>query len=103
MILADMVDYHSLLGLDFLKYASINIDVKRNESASKYGTTKFMKQIRQLPKAKTLKSSATINIPANTVMFIHEKLADMDCRDKKFLLWFCRPELEPTPRLRNCG
>ena len=55
MIVADMVDYHCLLGLDFLKDASINIDVTRNELTSTYGTTKFMKHIHQLPKANTLK------------------------------------------------
>ena len=89
MIVADMVDYHCLLGLDFLKYAFINIDVRRNEWTSKYGTTKFMKYIHQLPKAKTLKSSADITIPANTVMFIHGKLADMNCRDEKEPTEYC--------------
>ena len=90
MIVADMVDYHCLLGLDFLKYASINIDVRRNELTSKYGTTKFMKHIHQLPKAKTLKCAA-ITIPANTVMFIHGKLADMNCRDENSYSGFVEP------------
>ena len=91
MIVADMVDYHCLLGLDFFKYASINIDVRRKELTSKYGTTKFMKHIHQLTMTKTLKSSAAITIPANTVMFIHVKLADMNCRDESSYSGFVEP------------
>ena len=50
-----------------------------------------MKHIHQLLKAKTLKSSAAITIPANTVMFIHGKLADMNCRDENSYSSFVEP------------
>ena len=72
-IVTDLVDTHSLLGLDFLQSYNLSIDVPERCLRSSNGTTPFLQPQQLLKNVSRVKCSKTVTIPPDSIQYITGK------------------------------